>query len=721
MKKRTLILFVTLLLIVGNGLAASNSVLQGSCGKNAKWSYEPTTGALTISGQGAMSNYAECDMIPWNLQRREIKSLVIEDGITEIGKYAFYYCENLKTIYLPNSLTRIGQLSFAGCTSLSEVDIPYQVNSIEHSAFCYCRNLRKVIINSNKISIAAFAFGYCEALYNITLPGKPYEGISINAFAENTKLNFLNNSLSGEEIDNHEPALLVMVPNSMKFNEPSGNNAIDGNEECSILFQVKNEGKGVARNCKVIVNTSGSTQGISVQTKRLPNIGPGQIQTISLPIIASQYTKKGEISFNIEVEEPNGFGTDPIELTVATRQFEAPYIQIVDYAITGNQGSKLIKKKPFNLQLMLQNTQYGNADNIKVDIILPENVIMVEGQKHSTFANIKGGEAKSLEYELIVNNNYTENTIPIQVKITERYGIYSEDKNLTLQLNQTLASTKLTVEAVEQETRIGEIKLASIGSDVDKNIPLSKQQSKTTFAVIIANENYQQVAQVPFALNDGRVFQQYCEKTLGIPTQNIHFISDATINNIKQQVNWLSQVMKAYNGNARVIFYYAGHGVPDEKSKTAFLLPVDGNGSDITTGYKLDDLYQTLGGLPAQSITIFLDACFSGSKREEGMLASARGVAIKVDKGQPTGNMVVFSAATGDETAYPNNNEGHGMFTYYLLKKLQETEGDVTYEELGNYINQNVSQQSIVLNGKSQTPTIIASPSVKDWQLWKLK
>ena len=67
-------------------------------------------------------------------------------------------------------------------------------------------------------------------------------------------------------------------------------------------------------------------------------------------------------------------------------------------------------------------------------------------------------------------------------------------------------------------------------------------------------------------------------------------------------------------------------------------------------------------------------------------------MAIKAKSGQPQGKMVVFSAAQGDETAYPNNEEHHGMFTYYLLKKLQETKGEVTLQELGDYIVKNVSQ-----------------------------
>jgi len=117
-----------------------------------------------------------------------------------------------------------------------------------------------------------------------------------------------------------------------------------------------------------------------------------------------------------------------------------------------------------------------------------------------------------------------------------------------------------------------------------------------------------------------------------------------------------------------------------------------------------------------------MDACFSGSQRSGDMLASARGVRISVKPGAPVGNMVVFSAAQGDETAYPYREKGHGLFTYFLLKKLQETKGDVTLSELGNYIVTNVNQYSILVNNKSQTPTVTPSISIEDkWRNLKLK
>ena len=271
------------------------------------------------------------------------------------------------------------------------------------------------------------------------------------------------------------------------------------------------------------------------------------------------------------------------------------------------------------------------------------------------------------------------------------------------------------------ETELSKYMKAYKEVDVDDDIPIVPKKNEKVFAVVIANEKYQMEKAVQYAKNDGRVFAEYCRKTLGLPEKNIHYVTDATLNNLKYELKWLQNVMKVYRGEAKVIFYYAGHGIPDEQNKNGYLLPIDGYGSDVTTGYALDDLFKTLGNMPSKSVTIFLDACFSGAKRDGDMLASTRGVAIKVKQNAPQGNMVVFSAAQGDETAYPYNEFEHGLFTYYLLKKLQETKGDVTLGELGDYIKTKVEQQSIVVNGKLQSPSIMSAPLIgNDWKTWKL-
>ncbi|MDE5662463.1 MAG: leucine-rich repeat protein [Muribaculaceae bacterium] len=259
-------------------------------------------------------------------------------------------------------------------------------------------------------------------------------------------------------------------------------------------------------------------------------------------------------------------------------------------------------------------------------------------------------------------------------------------------------------------------------SELDFNIPVMDGIDRdNTFCLVIGNENYTREAKVPFANNDAEVFSLYLKKTLGIPSKNVHLIKDASLNDMRFGMNLLAKTSNAYEGNINIIVYYAGHGVPDEATRDAFLLPVDGYGADTSTGYSIAQLYDRLGNIPSRGTVVFMDACFSGAKREGEMMASARGVAIAPKKAETKGNMVVFTAATGEETAYAYNEEGHGMFTYFLLKKLQTEMGDVTLGDLCDYITSNVKQHAIRENQKSQTPTVNVPASMgEDWRNIKL-
>ncbi len=269
----------------------------------------------------------------------------------------------------------------------------------------------------------------------------------------------------------------------------------------------------------------------------------------------------------------------------------------------------------------------------------------------------------------------------------------------------------------------------SVGkSDVDVDIPTCKVSNGRTFAVIIANENYQQESNVPFAHHDGEVFKEYCVKTLGIPENNVRFVRDATLNNLRRELAWLKRIGEAWKGEAKFIFYYTGHGAPDDYTHDSYLLPVDGYGADISTGYSLNTLYQELAESSAQLVSVFLDACFSGTQRTQKsgvVLASKqgeRGVAVRAKAGVLQGNMFVLSAATSDETALPYDEKGHGMFTYFLLKKLQATQGNATLGELSDYVGENVRKTSVVFNYKGQNPMHAVSGNLQgNWRMLRLK
>lgn len=385
-----------------------------------------------------------------------------------------------------------------------------------------------------------------------------------------------------------------------------------------------------------------------------------------------------------------------------------------------------------NAPMMLCQAYYTQEDYVEAkkwaDKTINQKEYALVGYRILALLNMYGlgiPQNKNKAFELIAKaiDEAKQKGVPMPNTLDAEGELYLADNNISKAREIYNAISKDTPDFYTQkETKLSEFMKEHKGGDVDFYIPIADNVSNHTFAVVISNEKYQMEKPVQYAENDGNTFAEYCKKTLGLPEKNVHFIINATLNNIKHEIKWLEDVIAVYHGDAKVIFYYAGHGIPDEQNKSAYLLPIDGYGSDVTTGYALEDLYKALGSLPSKSVTVFLDACFSGAKRDGDMLASARGVAIKVKQATPVGNIVVFSAAQGDETAYPYKEEEHGLFTYYLLKKLQETKGNVTLGELSDYIKTQVERQSIVINGKLQSPSFVSTATIANsWKKWTLK
>lgn len=257
---------------------------------------------------------------------------------------------------------------------------------------------------------------------------------------------------------------------------------------------------------------------------------------------------------------------------------------------------------------------------------------------------------------------------------------------------------------------------------IDLNIPATTAVNERTFAMIIGNENYKRVAPVDFAANDARVFGQYCERTLGLPKNNIRTYPDATYGDFVSAINDLRNISAVYDGKIKVIVYYAGHGIPDESSRDAYLLPVDASGTDVSACYPLSKFYDELSSLNAEQVVAFIDACFSGSQRGNGMLANARGVRLRPRDIAAKGNLIVISAASADQPALPYEEKGHGIFTYYLLRKLNETSGNIALGDLTDYLSSEVARQSVVVNHKLQLPMINFAPGLHStWRTLRLK
>lgn len=534
-----------------------------------------------------------------------------------------------------------------------------------------------------------------------------------------------NNKDQGEFTVNLPPILTIT---NIYFSEK----VLDGGEIAKLKIGIKNLGPGDARD--VHLNLTGNLSGLDFSEKSIfPTIkANGGIETITVNIKGGYELPSSEAIITIEVVEPNfKVKIQGKQLKFPTREFRKPNLILAKYAVLENQSANPNNQIDINemidLNFAVQNIGQGNADNVSIEVDNNQDGVMLLGVKkgdklvreQTSFPEIKSGKYETIVYQYFVNSEFTDSQLEFTIKSNEKLGKYGFSETKTVSINKQLKESGFIRAVNNEDDNIqGPVIIEDIPnfiSDVDQNIPNNNLVSDNSFALIIGNEHYNTEKPVSFAINDAAIFRKYAKDVFGVPEKQIHYIQDATYGQMLNEIRWVKNVIKAYNGKARIYFYYAGHGIPDESSKSAYLLPIDGSPTNTRSSIGLSDLYQSFEEYPSDGVYAFLDACFSGDSRN-GKLLTGRGVNIKPKKEFLNKNTVVFSAASGDETAHPYTEQSHGLFTYFLLKKIQESGGNVSLKELADYIVTNVSKLSVV-NNRPQHPNINVGMQIKDsWE-----
>jgi hypothetical protein len=503
------------------------------------------------------------------------------------------------------------------------------------------------------------------------------------------------------------------------FSDSDGNKKINAGESSTISFELYNSGMGPGLGLVLSVKEKNGITGLTYnQSIKLKELPKDEKMQITVPIKGSIDLQTGEAAFTLVVDEANGFDSDPLTVEIATRAFKEPLVKMVDYQVSSQMSGTLKKRKPFDLEVLIQNVGQGVAQDISVTVNQPLNVFCLSGNLTQFIESLQPGEKRAISYSFITNNEYSESTINFNFDINEKYNKYTENGGVTLTMNQKVSAEKLVIKGEADKTVA--IQVASLSSDVDKNIPVSEKVHPNKIALIFGNEDYSgsinSEIDVDYAVRDAAVFKKYAIKTLGIPEENIYYRENATAGTMNSTIELVTEIVKRMKNQPEIIFYYAGHGFPDENTHVPYLIPVDVNATNLNSAISLKDVYHKLGKTGAAKITVLLDACFSGGGRNQGLLA-ARSIMIKPKEENAMGNMVVFSASTGEQSSLPYHAKKHGMFTYYLLKKLQESNGTVTFGVLNDYLKDNVGIKSLQINGKVQDPTTTISPALQaNWK-----
>ena len=441
----------------------------------------------------------------------------------------------------------------------------------------------------------------------------------------------------------------------------------------------------------------------------------------------NEWQKKGEFEktndYLVRVNEKNRTSKIKEFQQAAMESLKLDFLNSIDFSniVLGDYDAD-------NETFLLEDSKLGNLvisvpisearelkENFSIYNFLNPECEIIDNKLRLSYVELKYGS-----FYTTSNSNTNSKTYTYSLTNTQDYSITDIEYEFSAIEIDDIKSSKTA-----KSSRISTNKLKVGESSVNINIPTNKKV-KNRYALIIGNEDYTSFQRtlsseqnVDYAVNDATIFKQYCLNTLGVKEENMFFLTNATAGQMSQEIDLVSQVVQLEGDKAELIVYYAGHGYPDEVSRVPYLIPVDISASNLSSGIKLDDLYKKLTKTNASKITIFLDACFTGGSRISGLVAS-RGVKVKPKQGELNGNIVIFSASSEEQSSLPYHNEGHGIFTYFLLKKFQETKGNVSLGDLSEYLEKEVAIQSLKVNRQPQNPTVNTSQKVvNNWRNWK--
>ena len=543
---------------------------------------------------------------------------------------------------------------------------------------------------------------------------------------------------------------------NIKFIDDNNNNILEAEESGYILLEISNRG-GKADNVKVTVTPADRSYGVDLgQSVINTYVDKNSSTEVHVPMTASLHVPTGFTKFNIVVSEPMGYDINAT-LELSTFEFQRAKLNLNGVEISdsgvdtkpynGNPDNKLQNMDVVRATVLIQNIGDGEAKKIRYTISSKDpniRLLTMSGYAQSItgeVADMLVGQTNEISFRLSPNAHYTHkgDFIPVYLTVMEDKG-FGNITSQQIPIPFDAATVKPEMVKVEGNK---EMLMASLGTKVISNdarvtsetrykdimvAPLGQSIYQNAIAIVIGAEVYQDkaIAPAPYAARDAEVMSEYFRKSLSIKDVRTYTDGQATRSELKRLFDPQrgSLVYSVVPGQTDLYVYYSGHGVPmtmPDGSKDVSLIPYDVGKDWISEdGYSLNKLYRELASLNAKSVTVILDACFSGSSRtsevyESQSIANQKFVIVdETEMEQPWLNnpsFRVFTSSRGDQTSQANDRTRSGRFTYYLAVGLQgdadkDGNGKIMMSELVEFVTSNVDketsgQQTPQFNGNS--------------------
>lgn len=518
--------------------------------------------------------------------------------------------------------------------------------------------------------------------------------------------------------ENYIKAIPNFQTTNFLFVDDNNNQVIEAEERSFIRFSILNVGNGLAKDVKLTVSlqNTGITGLEFEKEKELGDIYSMREKQVSIAITGRPDLVSGVAEFRIDILDQDETNPDPLELEIPTKKFSQPHVIVAKSAFFSDSPGLVESEKTVYLNTLIQNVGEGYASQVQAEFLLPSGCSPVRSNTVFHIGQLDGGKHVEIEFPFKISREYTADKIPIDVILTEKYKLYSENITITLDRAAVLPKkeevTLNPMEIVDQT--VDQIK-NEIVSDIDLDIPKNMVKYSNRLALVIGNQDYEFISptqhQNNFQTSDALSVKNYLIRILGLKEDNIFLLTNATSGTFSDHVQILSRLASRVS-NAEIFVYFSGLGFIDHTTLTPYLLPTDASGEQKVPRQNLFDLFQLLSQTRASKINFFLDVSFIPS----GDLVQINESSFREKVDQSLGeNMIVYFSAGPGQTALPYKEQSHGLFTYYLLKNLKDTQGKLSYAGLGDYVSKNVSLESLKSFQKEQDPEIHIGKQASSW------
>lgn len=486
----------------------------------------------------------------------------------------------------------------------------------------------------------------------------------------------------------------------VSFEDPSGNDMLDAEEEGGLWISVTNTGKGSAFGVRVEL-TPRTIPSLRYYPQSFGEVRPGETRKIKIPVIADLNVEDGEHTLAVDIPAAGGFHAPRTEVTFQTRAVRPPDLAVTDVGVDdASQNGVIEPGEVVAIKARIQNMGYGNARNVLAKVRLGDDVFLAAGsQADHTLGSLDPGQYKDVEFRLYTNQDAAG--VPVFIDLSEGTGRFGKPDNLLpLAFARQMQSIEKVYVAGKAEQNLAAIEAATgLGVDVDMEIPKTAMDNPDAVALVMGVLDYAspQIPRAKYAKRDAQVIRRYLIDVLGYNPENILPRDPEMVMTSGTMKNLMRNVLPSYlkEGRSDVFVYFSGHGAPSTATQEPFLVPYDCDPNAVNTdnAYSIKEFYSDLAALDSRSMVVVIDACFSGQAGNGiALLDNVGPVLMEVsDPFQELAGAVLFTSSSPEQVSNWYPAKKHGLFTYFFLKGLQgaadvDQNGQLTVSELETYL-----------------------------------